>query len=834
MERMTIDYGIDLGTTNSAIAVLKGTETEVFPDIEGIPYTPSAVWINKNNKYYVGKAAKDRMADEAERGNTFSEFKLQMGKNTEYVFARSGLAMRAEQLSAEVLKALKADVQRRTGEDIGAAVITVPADFDLPECDATRKAAQLAGFTSSPLLQEPVAAALAYGFQNESDKALWLVYDLGGGTFDAAVMQVRDGIVQVVNHGGDKYLGGKLIDWEIVEQLMVPQLLKEHGLADFNRSNSKWYGAYGKLKLYAEEAKIRLSQHETAEVVIDRLCDNAPVRFEFELKRTDVERIAEPFIVQTLNICKKVLTEKRLGAGDIEQIILVGGPTQMPYLRKRLLDGGAGLGIPLAFNHNPLTVVACGAAIFAGTQRIEQKAVKPQKGKFAVTLEYSPVGSDTEPLVGGTVRSSEDSENLGGFTIEFVNTESKPQWRSGKLSLDGAGRFMTNLWAEKGRQNTFLIELYDKSGVKREISPDRFPYTVGLTIVDVPLIHSMGVALVDNEMAFFLEKGVPLPAKKRWTLRTAVPVRAGHKDDVIAIPIVEGENKCNDRNRLIGRLEIRATDPRIRRDVPIGSEVEVTLHIDASRIVTTKAYIPILDEEFEAVHELIRPEVTTDELRMERAQQRKRLEAAKKKADETSDLRAREILRRIEDENVEHEIDASLAAASGDNDARDKCASRLLAMKMAIDEIEDALEWPLLLAKAELEIADIRKLVSESKYADSQDKYNATELEREARRAIELRDVDLLNRRISEILGLWVRVAQKNPGYWTFWLSKLKEEKAKLRDQAQAEQLFVQGDRAINNNDLPGLRAVVQQLWALTPIEVREQVERGHGGGLQK
>ena len=459
MERLTIDYGIDLGTTNSAIAVLKGTETEVIPNNEGIPYTPSAVWISKNNTSYVGRRAKETMmTNDSERENAFCEFKLQMGSNTEYIFARNGLKMRPEDLSAEVLKALKADAQRRTGEEIEAAVITVPAAFDLPECDATRKAAQLAGFTASPLLQEPVAAALAYGFQNESEKALWFVYDLGGGTFDAAIMQVRDGIVQVVNHGGDNYLGGKLIDWEIVEQLLVPELLRQHNFADFHRNNPKWYAAFGKLKLYAEEAKIRLSQHETTEVIIDRLCDNAPVQFEYEMKKADIERITEPFIVQTINICKKVLAEKRLGTGDVEKIILVGGPTQMPYLRMRLLDENRGLGIPLAFNHNPLTVVASGAAIFAGTQRIERKPHKPQKGTYAVKLEYSPVGSDTEPLVGGAVVTSEDGENLSGFTIEIVNAESNPRWRSGKVSLDPAGKFMTSLWAEKGRQNTFLIE----------------------------------------------------------------------------------------------------------------------------------------------------------------------------------------------------------------------------------------------------------------------------------------------------------------------------------------------------------------------------------------
>jgi len=220
--RTTIDLGIDLGTTNSCIALLKGTEVEILRNNDGQETTPSAVWLDRKDRLHVGQRARDQF--EADEENAAIEFKLQMGKATDRVFQRSGRSFRPEALSAEVLKSLLGDARARLDEEIRAAVITVPADFDLPQCDATRQAAQLAGLTSSPLLQEPVAAALAYGFQSDSDKVFWLVYDLGGGTFDAAVMQMRDGMFRVVNHGGDRHLGGKLIDWAIVEQLLVPAL----------------------------------------------------------------------------------------------------------------------------------------------------------------------------------------------------------------------------------------------------------------------------------------------------------------------------------------------------------------------------------------------------------------------------------------------------------------------------------------------------------------------------------------------------------------------------------------------------------------------------------
>ncbi len=238
MARTTIDYGIDLGTTNSSIAVLAGTEVKVFRNNDGFEYTPSAVWIDKSNRIHVGLLAKRYLEEDPE--NSCCEFKLQMGTNTAYKLAASGRQMLPEELSAEVLKSLKADVRRDTGEDIPTAVITVPAAFDLPQSAATKRAGELAGLADCPLLQEPVAAALAYGFQSESDRVFWLIYDFGGGTFDAAVVQVRDGVVQVVNHGGDNMLGGKLIDWAIVEQLFIPALTRGRRLGDFRRGNPRW------------------------------------------------------------------------------------------------------------------------------------------------------------------------------------------------------------------------------------------------------------------------------------------------------------------------------------------------------------------------------------------------------------------------------------------------------------------------------------------------------------------------------------------------------------------------------------------------------------------
>jgi molecular chaperone DnaK len=235
-----------------------------------------------------------------------------MGKEESVDFTGSGRKMKPEELSAEVLKQLKKNVEEWKGETITAAVITVPADFSAAAIEATNRAARLAGLTVSPLLQEPVAAAMAYGFQSTSDKVRWLVYDFGGGTFDAALIHVRDGMIRVENHGGDKYLGGKDIDYAIVDDLLAPEVRKRFSSSDFYRKNEKYRGDFAKLKKRSEEAKIRLSR--SASEIID-LSDLSVGRgqqaegFDFELRRGDLERLAEPFVAKSINICRDVLSE---------------------------------------------------------------------------------------------------------------------------------------------------------------------------------------------------------------------------------------------------------------------------------------------------------------------------------------------------------------------------------------------------------------------------------------------------------------------------------------------------------------------------------------------
>jgi molecular chaperone DnaK len=593
VNRTTIDFGISLGNTNSAIAVLKGGCPEVIKGIGGERVTPTAVSYARDGRALVGAKAKSRIIDKP--NDAYEEFLRRMGTEYQYGFDESGLKKRPEELAAEILKLLRADVLRVTGEDIQSAVITVPTAFELPQCDATRRALGLSGFKGSPLLQEPVAALLASESQPHPEKGICLVYDLGGGTFEAALMRTDEGEINLINHAADNFLGGTDIDWAIIEKLIIPKLISSYNLPDFKRANvTGWGEAFRKLKWFAEVAKIELSAAPTTSLsgCSFKDADGREINGgEIVITQDEVIGITEPIIRRSIDICRRVLKEANLPASSVQRAILVGGPTTAPYFQEMLQ---AGLGIPLDHRVDPLTIVACGAAIFAGTQKIGQRSRPAAKvDEFRVDLTYSPAGNEVEPLISGKV-TSPDGSSLEGFVLEFVNA--KAHWSSGNIRLPFDGAFMTNLISEKGERNAYLLNLRDANGVTRLTIPDRITYTVGACVEECPLAHPIGLALSDNQVFQVFARGAALPARRTISFRTEKALRHGQAGDELRFPLVEGESSQADRNRQISVLVIPAM--KLARDLPAGSEIEVTLKIDESRNIEASAYIPSLDEQF--------------------------------------------------------------------------------------------------------------------------------------------------------------------------------------------------------------------------------------------
>jgi molecular chaperone DnaK len=820
MNRETIDFGIDLGTTNSSIARWGSDgQVEVFKNDEQSHSTPSAVYESKAGKIYVGERAKQ--ATKTDLSNVHIEFKQQMGRTTQYVLPHSGRTMKPEDLSAEVLKSLKADIRRRLQEDLTAAVITIPAAFDRSEIDATNRAAALAGFAASPLCLEPVAAALAYAHRNADRDGRWLVFDFGGGTFDAAIVQLRDEEFQVVNHQGDNHLGGKLIDWSIVDEIVAPAFQREFHLTDFSSRNEdpRVRAAIARLKFASERAKIRLSVDEKTEIdesdaFVTPQGDR--VDFNFELRQADVNRMAEPHILRAISLCRKALQEKRLSPEHISRLILVGGPTQMPYFREMLADSKVGLGIPLDYSVDPMTVVAQGAAIFARTQKLPA-AARPAAGaspaaEIHLEMTADAVGADEEFLVSGVITLG-GGKAAAGHAVEF----SRPGWRSGQVRVSAEGKFMTYLHAERG-ENTYGIEVFDPTGNVRKPYPDQLRYLRKAMFKEIPLTETIAVELSDGTIDPVFEKGRPLPLKRTRIYKQMALVRRGDPQGLLRIPILEGSHVRGNRNKLVGYLQL--SSDRIRRDIPAGSEIEFTLTLDQSNRLTAIAHIGVLNEEIQGSYDLNKPEIDADYTESSAKSELDRAETMRRRVADIEDDAVQTAWARVENERLIEGVEKALGRRGPDG--LDALVDAVRRLQLGLDAVEEILEWPSLVAETSKNRADAEQLVA-SKHADASDKSSFTRLCEDHQRALAMKSSDLLRRVCSEFDDLCYAILHKDPGYWVSVFENLGKHRSKMTDQQLAADLFAQGRRSIDNGDVDGLKSAVRQLWKLLPRDQQRE-----------
>jgi molecular chaperone DnaK len=371
--------GIDLGTTNSAMAIMEGGEPRVLENAEGARTTPSVVAIAKNGERLVGTLAKRQAVTNPKNtiygikrfmGHRFSDSAVQRDKEVVPYDVKEGpdggvlihlgeKDYRPEEVSAMILSKLKADAEAKLGEKITEAVITVPAYFDDAQRNATKAAGQVAGLDVKRIINEPTAAALAYGFNKKKDEKI-VVYDFGGGTFDVSILEVGDDVVEVKSTDGDAHMGGRDIDQKIVRYI-ADEFKKSNGI-DVTKDPL----ALQRLDDAAEKAKQELSTATTTEINIPYITaapDGTSQHLLITLSRATLESLAEEYITRSIEITKRALEAANLKAGDINEIVMVGGQTRMPKILeevKTLFGKEPNLSV------NPDEVVAIGAAIQAG------------------------------------------------------------------------------------------------------------------------------------------------------------------------------------------------------------------------------------------------------------------------------------------------------------------------------------------------------------------------------------------------------------------------------------------------------------------------------------
>jgi molecular chaperone DnaK len=664
--RATVDYGIDLGTSNSAIAVMDGPRPRLLTGPDGGTLLPSAVRITRDGTVEVGAGA--YAARGKDPANTAVEFKRQMGGGHRVAFPASGRSHTPIELSAMVLRALADRAEAAEGGCLRAAVITVPAMFQLSQCEATRQAAARVGIDHAPLLQEPIAAAIAQAGSGYAREGYWLVYDLGGGTFDVSLVRSRGGRLLVLDHDGDNHLGGKDFNWLLAK--FAADLIRHDGeLGEFRRTDPKHAEAFARLTAEAERVRIRLSEVEQEPFVVHDLGtgpNGQPVGLNVAVDRELLETMIAPAVLRTTRMCTTLLDKNRLTAANLNAIVLVGGPTRTPCL-PAILERE--IGLPASHLMDPTTIVACGAALFAATQKIPA-TVRPDDS--GVDLEYESMTTNLRPLVVGKVRTP---DGPAGLSVRIRRDDG--QFESGPFAVNPQGAFSSPLALRNGELNVFDLAL-TRGDAPARVGPIRFAILHGLSVAKPPLSQSVGVMLADNSVRWYLRKGQVLPASNTVTQMTTARLARGQSGEAIRVPLVQGESERADRNQVIGVLSIRSGG--IARDLPAGTEVEVTLSVDEFSRTTARAYVPLIDQWFDEVVRLEAQTKDAAEVATGLAAQLDRLRQLELEADSLADAGGDDQDPRIA------EIEARLA--EGDRDSIEVADHLVRMMSGQIDRAE--------------------------------------------------------------------------------------------------------------------------------------------------
>ena len=831
--RQKIDYGIDLGTTNSAIARMDAGEALIIKsDDNQMDTTPSCVSFNKKKTMFVGQNAKNAIEGEASSAfrarrqapsNGYHEFKRTMGTDHNYESVYMERSYTSEDLSAEVLKKLRGYIR---DEEVGSVVITVPAMFKQNQIDATQRAAELAGFKYCELLQEPLAASIAYGIKASSNSGHWLVFDFGGGTFDAALMHVDDGIMKVVDTEGDNHLGGKNIDSAIVDQLFVPEIAKQceiDGILDDELSKKLLQDA---LKRYAEQAKIALSSKSSWDHFLEDFGsddEGEEMQVDLTISLEQYEKVCGPLFQKAIDICKHLLERNKLTGNDLSSIVLVGGPTFSQTLRRMLKEQ---ISSRIDTTVDPMTAVAKGAALFASTKNIPSDLQKRDTSKAQLTLKYPETTVETHENLGIRVDRNKSTANLpSSFSFEIIRADRG--WSSGKVEMDGDTEIV-EVVLNDGKANQFDIKLFGPDGSIIPCEPSSITIIHGLKIANPTLPYSIGLEVyntLDGKQGVYefkgLKKNNTLPAKGKGTYKTAKDIRPGNRSDKFTVQFYEfsygDEGSRAILNDLYGGATV--TGEQLPAMLPAQSEVELTLSIDASRRASLSIYIPTLDETIDLQFEssTLKSEDVADLLAdVEQARGvAEKLESGENSADIS------------EFKNDLNEVERLLNNRGNDVDIKVMARQKLQKTFIALDKIESTNRWPEL--ETELDSAMEYLLVNDERYGNEKSQPLIADYQKRVRHAKSEKNYNAGKQLLDEIHAFSFALIGQDIGLWMSWIKEYDQdfETTEWTDKREARRVLNDAKSMIATNPSKSkVEEAVRTLWSLMPKEKREAAQR--------
>lgn len=834
MAQIKMKYGIDLGTTNSAICKMENGN----PTIKKTDYQkdtlPSCVSFTKKKGIRVGDTAYNALRQDKSKAtkewsnldeNVFIEFKRTMGLNTLYDSTNMERSFSSEELSAEILKTLKSFISE---DSITACVITIPAKFKTDQIAATKRAAGLAGIDHCELLQEPIAASMAYGLSSAKKDGIWLVFDFGGGTFDAALLKVEDGIMQVKDTEGDNYLGGKDLDYAIVDKIIIPYIEENYTVDDIMSDDSKKQILRDAMKFYAEQTKNQLSFKDKCDITsqVDEFGqddEGEGIELDMVIAKEQLEEVLAPIFQKAIDICQHLLSRNNLKGKDLDSLILVGGPTYSPVLRKMLKEQ---ITPNVDTSIDPMTAVAKGAALFASSidTEVDSPTVSTGGSTIALELSYESSSVATAEFISVKLLKGECTGSIPAKVfISFTRNDNG--WSSDLIEINEIGDVVECQLVES-KANSFTITTYDDKGTSIPCFPNEVNIMQGIVVGSAVLPYNIGIEAHDtsrNKDVFIplkgLEKNQPIPAigVKNGQLKTPSQLRPGMVSDHLVIPIYQGEYNAEGTNAVYNDhvTDIIITGDDVPALIPANSDLDITVKVDRSQMMTVEVTFPVIGEIVEKEIDVNqRSGVNLDDLK-------DRLDEAKRK------------LRRIQatssvTENETAEAQAMLSDITerfdGEKESEDGKMHLLADLRRAflkMDEIENTHEWESVEAELREKFDRLEKANN-----DLGNKHDAqvAELRHQTDMAIRKQDVQMGRQVLDEINALFVSVTLIYQLIGIIRHNSANFGQQRWKDAGRARTLLNQGQEIINNNPtVDALHPIVIAIIDLMDVPTSEK-----------
>ena len=807
--------GIDLGTSNSSVAVFSDGKASIVLNEFGQVNTPSIVHVTES-KVVVGKKAQRTLLSDPL--STFKEFKRSMGSTSTTAPDFNNKCWTPEELSAEVLKNLKTLAENHEECEFDKTVITVPALFEIPQCNATSNSGRLANFAQVELLPEPVASALASGWDDGHTDVAWLVYDLGGGTFDVSLLESRDGLLRVVAHDGDNFLGGRDIDALIVEWVKTILVTKYKVKLDKQANNYQLFQRH--IEIQVEQAKIRLSDTTQTIIEVDSNIGNDRLQIDIPLDRNQLNAICQHLIQRSIDICLSLIKQQGLPKERLEKVVLVGGPAHMAIIKDLVSDQLAAIAESAT---EPMSLVAKGAAIYAATIDLACLNENLQStnclAPHHVWLQYPSICSELDPNILGKIID----ESFTPKKLILVNyTES---WESIPVQIDQTGMFIFDAKLNPREKNIFFLKGFDKKGNQISVNHAPIEITHGITVSDPPLSRSIGVALADGWVKTFIDRGTPLPAKRSFTQST-VETLIPRANNELKIPVVQGERQKVRFCRNVGNLVIRSID--IKTTLPVGSSIEITISVDRGGNLNAQAYIPEQGVLIDSIAKLNMSHQSLEEIRTGVTSIAVRLDQLLKDAfRERNEGRVNQLTPLSSQlQYLTNDIESAV-----DNvDMCQRLSRNLIELEADLEHIEKNEHIQMLIDEAEQQYFKTRTLVEE--FGDSTDKRILEQCSIMFERAVTYSKLEELERLIERLSHLLHSAHRKSPEYWTDafrYCCSLAHYATNLK---KANILIERGKSEVSNSDPNKLRITVNELFALIPPQYHSTADENYESGV--